>query len=117
MTGTSSLKRFHEDTLTQLCMHYALAGQWEVAYSYALQTIAARKSHGGTLITFDFYRHYETEALVRAGQERQAREAVNQLGEGLGPYRRFRIPYLPSLAVLPVRHARTEQTTPSVHET
>ena len=102
-------QQFHRDTLTQLCMHYTLAGQWEAAYSYALQTIAARKSHGGTLITFDFYRHYETEALVRAGQERQAREEVNRLGEGLGPYRRFRIPYLRSLAVLAAWEGQSEQ--------
>jgi len=30
--------------LTRLCMHYAVAGQWEAAYSYALKAIALRKS-------------------------------------------------------------------------
>jgi DNA-binding SARP family transcriptional activator len=95
--------------LSRLCMHYALAGQWEAAYSYALKAIAARKSQGEALITLDFYRQYETEALLRGGDERQARAEVQRLGEGLGPYRRFRIPYLRSLAVLAVWEGHSEQ--------
>jgi predicted ATPase/DNA-binding SARP family transcriptional activator len=95
--------------LSRLCMHYALAGRWEAAYSYALRAIAVRKSQGEALITLDFYRQYETEALLRGGDERQARAEVQRLGEGLGPYRRFRIPYLRSLAVLAVWEGHSEQ--------
>ena len=48
----------------------------------------------------DFSRQYETEALLRAGDERQAREEVRRLEERLGSNRRFRIPSLRSLAIL-----------------
>src|SRR5258708_11797319 len=95
--------------LSRLCMHYALAGQWEAAYSYALKAIAVRKSQGEALITLDFYRQYETEALLRGGDERQARAEVQRLGEGLGLSPRFRIPYLRSLAVLAVWEGHSEQ--------
>ena len=52
------------------------------------------------LIALNFYHHYETEALLHVWDVRQAREEVQQLGERLGSNRRFRIPYLRSLAVL-----------------
>ena len=61
------------------------------------------------LIGLDFYRHYETEALLRAGDERQARAEVQRLGEHLGPYVRFRIPYLRLLAVLAGWQGHSEQ--------
>ena len=48
----------------------------------------------------DFSRQYETEALLRAGDERRAREELQQLGEHSGLPRRFRIPSLQSLALL-----------------
>jgi len=90
-------------------MNCALAGEWEQAYRYALEAIALRKSHGATLIPLDFSSHYETEALLRGGDEGQAREEVQRLGERLGPYRRFRIPYLRSLAVLAAWDGQREQ--------
>jgi DNA-binding SARP family transcriptional activator/predicted ATPase len=95
--------------LSQLCMNYALAGEWEQAYRYALEAIALRKSHGAALLPLDFYSHYETEALLRGGDEGQAREEVQRLGERLGPYRRFRIPYLRSLAALAAWDGQREQ--------
>ncbi len=54
-------------------------------------------------------RPYETEALLRAGDERQARAGVQRLGEHLGNYRRFRISYLRSLAVLAAWDGHSEQ--------
>jgi tetratricopeptide (TPR) repeat protein len=87
-------------TLTRLCMHYAVAGEWEAAYRYASKAIALRRDYNAALIELDFYFHSETEALLRGGDERQARAAVQRLGERLGSNRRFRIPYLRSLAVL-----------------
>ena len=48
----------------------------------------------------DFSRQYETEALLRAGDERLAREEVRRLEERPGPNRRFRIPSLRSSAIL-----------------
>src|SRR5205823_14464429 len=93
----------------RLCMNYAVAGEWEAACRYALQAIAVRKSHDAVLISLDFYHQYETEALLRGGDERQARAEVQRLGERLGPYSRFRIPYLRSLAVLAEWEGHNEQ--------
>src|SRR5260370_34235427 len=81
-------------------MNAALEGEWEAAYRYAEQAIALRKSQDGAVILLDFFPYYETEALLRGGNERQAREEVQRLGERLGPYPRFRIHYLRSTALL-----------------
>ena len=102
--------------LSRLCMNCALAGQWEQAYRYAVKAITLRKSIDTALITLDFSRHYETEALLRGGNERQARAEVQRLGERLGPYRRFRLPYLRSLAVLAAWEGHSEQAIDHLHE-
>lgn len=90
-------------------MHYVLAGEWDAAYRYALKAISLRKSYDGKLIAWDFSSHYETEALVRGGDVRQAREEVQLLRERLGSNRRYRIPYLRSLAVLAAWEGYSEQ--------
>src|SRR5207237_10646333 len=59
---------------------------------------------------------YETEAILRGGDESQAREAMHRLGEGLGPSPRFRIPYLQSLAVLAAWDGESEQAIGHLHE-
>jgi DNA-binding SARP family transcriptional activator len=102
--------------LSQLCMNCAQAGEWEAAYRYAMKAIAIRKSHNVALIALDFYRHYETEALLRGGDEKRAREEVQRLGEGLGPNRRFRLPYLRSLATLAAWKGQSEQATGYLRE-
>jgi tetratricopeptide (TPR) repeat protein len=106
---TLGLGPYGVPALSQLCVHYALAGEWEAAYRYALKAIAVRKRSHAALIVLDFSPQYETEALLRGGDERQAREAVQRLGEGLGLYQRFRIPYLRSLAVLAAWDGESEQ--------
>jgi DNA-binding SARP family transcriptional activator/predicted ATPase len=106
---TLGLGPYGVPALSQLCVHYALTGEWEAAYRYAVKAIALRKRSHAALIVLDFYRQYETEALLRAGDESQAREAVQRLGERLGPYSRFRIPYLRSLAVLAAWEEHSEQ--------
>jgi tetratricopeptide (TPR) repeat protein len=95
--------------LSRLCMHYALAGEWEQAYRYTVKAIAARRSSDVALILLDFCRQYETEALLRGGDERQAREEVQRLGERVGANRRFRLPYLRSKAVLSAWDGESEQ--------
>ena len=102
--------------LSRLCMHYAVAGEWEAAYRYALQAIALRKRTDVALIWLDFSSHYETEALLHAGEERQAREEVQRLGERLGSNRRFRIPYLRSLALLAEWEGHSEQAIAHLRE-
>ncbi|TMF48374.1 MAG: tetratricopeptide repeat protein [Chloroflexi bacterium] len=95
--------------LSRLCMHYALVGEWKAAYHYAVKAITVRKSSDVALLVLDFSRQYEMEALLRGGDERLAREEVHRLGERLGPYRRFRIPYLRSEALLAVWDGQREQ--------
>jgi len=109
MAETVDLRSLHVPVLSQLCMHYAVAGQWEAAYRYASKAVALRKSFCPLCVGVDFYSHYETEALVRGGEESQARAAVQRLGEGLGPNRRYRIPYLRSLAALAAWEGHSEQ--------
>jgi len=109
LAETLGLGALRVSALSLLCMHYALAGEWEAAYRYALKAIALRKSSDVSLILLDFFRQYETEALLCGGDELQAREEVQRLGERVGPYRRFRIVYLRSLAVLAAWDGQREQ--------
>jgi tetratricopeptide (TPR) repeat protein len=97
---TLDLGRLQALALSQLCMNYGVTGEWEAAYHYAMQAIAIRKRSERALNMLDFSRQYETEALLRAGDERQVREEVRRLEERLGSNRRFRIPSLRSLAIL-----------------
>jgi hypothetical protein len=81
-----------------------------------VQAIAVRKSVDAALLSFDFSRAYETEALLRGGDERQARTEVQRLGERLGNNRRYRIPYLQSLARLSAWEGQSEQAISHLHE-
>jgi tetratricopeptide (TPR) repeat protein len=90
-------------------MNCAVAGEWGQAHTYAVQAMALRESFDRAMILLDFSRQYETEALLRGGDESQAREAIQRLGERLGSNRRFRIPYLQSLAVLAAWEGQREQ--------
>jgi tetratricopeptide (TPR) repeat protein len=109
-------RHFLVSALSRLCLHAAVAGEWEAACRYALQAIAERKRTKAALVWLDFSSHYETEALLHAGQEQQAREAVQRLGERLGFSRRFRIPYLRSLAVLANWDGQSEQAITHMRE-
>ena len=75
------VRHFRVSALSRLCMHSAVAGEWEAACRYALQAIAERKRTEAALVWLDFSSHAETETLLHAGEERQAREAVQRLGE------------------------------------
>jgi len=90
-------------------MHYALKGEWEQASHYALKAITLRKHAAAPFVPLDFFRSYETEALLQMGEEDLARAEVQQMGEHQELYRRFRIPYLRSLAVLARRDGQNEQ--------
>jgi tetratricopeptide (TPR) repeat protein len=103
------LGRLRVVTLSQLCMNCAVAGQWGQAHTYAVQAKAVRESLERALILLDFSPQYETEALLRGGDEQQAREEVQRLGEGLGPSPRLRIPYLQAVAVLAAWEGHREQ--------
>jgi tetratricopeptide (TPR) repeat protein len=116
MAETLDLRTLRAPALSRLCMHYALAGEWEQAYRYALEAIAARRSSDVALIPQDFSSHYETEALLRGGGERQAREEVQRLGERVGANRRYRLPYLRSRARLSAWDGESEQAIDHLRE-
>ncbi len=78
----------------------ALAGDREAAHRYALEAMAIRDTAPTKLIFFDFECHHETEALLKGGEERLAREDVRRLGESVGQNKRFRLVHLRMLAVL-----------------
>ena len=103
------LRSLRVPALSRLCMHYAEAGEWEAAYRYAVQAIALRNISDAALIPLDFSSHYETEALLRGGDEHQARAEVQRLGERVGANRRFRLPYLQSRARLSAWDGESEQ--------
>ena len=90
----------------ELCADCALAGQWQEAYPYALKAAALRHP---TIMYGGLARWHETEALLRGGSVEQAREEVHRFGERVGNRRRYRIPYLRSLAVLAQWDGDTEQ--------
>jgi DNA-binding SARP family transcriptional activator len=116
MAERLDLRQFRVPALSRLCMHYAQAGEWAAASRYAWEALAARKRTNAALIAWDFYSHYKTEALLHEGGERQAREEVHRLGEQLGTYRRFRLPYLRSLAVVADWQGRSEQASGYLRE-
>jgi len=109
VSKAGDFRHFRVSALSRLCLHSAVAGEWEDASRYALQAETLRKRTDAALICLDFSSHFETEALLHAGQERQAREEVQRLGERLGSNRRFRIPYLRSLALLAEWHGQGAQ--------
>ena len=106
---TLGLRPTRVPALSQLCMNWALAGDWEAAYRSAVKAIAIRKGYGAALIPLDFSPQYETEALLRGGEECQAREEVQRLGERVGSYQRFRIVYLRSLATIAAWEGQSER--------
>ncbi|TMC88871.1 MAG: hypothetical protein E6J10_02215 [Chloroflexi bacterium] len=108
MAERLDMGRLRVPVLSQLCMNCALTGEWEQAYTYAVKAMALRESFEGAML-LDFSCQYETEALLRGGDESQARVAMQRLGERVGPSPRFRIPYLQSLAVLAAWEGQSEQ--------
>ena len=116
MAETLDLGRLRVVTLSQLCMNCAVAGQWEQAHMYAVQAMALRESLERAMILLDFSHQYETEALLRGGDERQARAEVQRLGERLGSSPRFRLPYLQSVVVLSAWEGQREQAIGQLRE-
>jgi tetratricopeptide (TPR) repeat protein len=110
LAETLDLGRLQALSLSQLCMNYGVTGEWEAASHYAVRAIAIRKRAERALNMLDFSRQYETEALLRAGNEILAREEVQRLmEERLGSNRRFRIPSLRSLAIFAAWEGEKEQ--------
>jgi tetratricopeptide (TPR) repeat protein len=86
--------------VSKLCTNRALVGDQEAAWRYALEAMAIRAAAPARLIFFDFERHYETEVLLRSGEESLACEEVRHLGESVGQNKRFRLVHLRMLTTL-----------------
>jgi tetratricopeptide (TPR) repeat protein len=82
---------------TRLCAVAALSEDWEDAYARAKRAHQDRTSLD---VREGIHLYHEVEALVRAGDERLAREEVRRLAERAQINQRERIAYLRSLALL-----------------
>ena len=78
-------------------MHHIL---FRVSFLKTLEAMAIRAAAPTRLIFFDFERHYETEVLLRSGEESFVREEVRRLGESIGQNKRFRLVHLRMLTTL-----------------
>jgi tetratricopeptide (TPR) repeat protein len=102
--------------VSRLCANRALAGDWEAAHRYALDSVAIRDAAPARLMWLDFVRYHELEALLRSGEEELAREGVKRLGERMGGNRRFRLVHLRMLAVLDGWDGRTREALAHLRE-
>jgi tetratricopeptide (TPR) repeat protein len=102
--------------VSSLCANRALAGDWEAAHRYALESVELRDAAPTRLMRLDFARHHETEALLRGGEEELAHEDVKRLGERVGGNRRFRLVHLRMLAVLDRWDGESAEALARLHE-
>jgi hypothetical protein len=79
----------------ELCVDYALLGDWEQAAIYARHALTAPEFRWGYL---GLTHWYETEALLRAGAVALAEEDLRIFEEHVAGNPRYQIPYLRSLA-------------------
>jgi len=116
LSETIVVRSYHVLATSSLCANRALAGDWKSAYTYALETVAVRKDIETSLPFIDFLRYFETEALLRGGDEERAREDVRRLGAGSRTNRRQRLPYLRALATLAEFDGETREALASLQE-
>ncbi len=116
LSETIVVRSYHVLATSSLCANRALAGDWKSAYTYALEAAAVRKDIETSLPFIDFLRYFETEALLRGGDEERAREDVRRLGAGSRTNRRQRLPYLRALATLAEFDGETREALASLQE-
>jgi tetratricopeptide (TPR) repeat protein len=90
----------------KLCAVAALSEDWEEAYALALRVHEGRTSFD---VPEGLYLHHEVEALLRAGEERIAREEVRRFAERAQTNERDQIAHLRSLAILGEWEGNTER--------
>jgi hypothetical protein len=78
-------------------LHHIL---FRVSFLKALEAMVIRAAAPARLIFFVFERHYETEVLLRSGEESLARENVRRLGESVRQNKRFSLVHLRMLTTL-----------------
>ena len=107
-------QRYTAACFAELCADEAVAGEWEEAHRYAKQALAVRDPH--VLIWVASPRWLETEALVRAGDVKEAQDDVQRFGMQAESSRRCRITFLRACAVLEHMNGNKDQASLSLHE-
>lgn len=98
MSRSVNIPQFHACTHSKLCAIAALEGSWEDARTHATE---AHETRGEIILQFNdsFHRHYEIEALLRAGDAELAREVLDRFEKHIKDNRRLQVAYLRALAV------------------
>ncbi len=110
----STQPRYTELIASELCADYALAGDWDTAYRYALQALTLRDytfAPGAGLP-----RPYETEALLRGGKVQEVSEDLARLEKQIDYGARLHVTYLRSMAVVARWENQPEQETVYLEE-
>lgn len=97
-TDQGSLSFTKSMALGELCALHAVAGEWSQAHDYARQIAQAQADK--PLLSGALTGWYETEALLRGGDEELARAEVEQVAGIVGNNCRYRLILLRSQAVL-----------------
>ncbi len=101
----------------KLCAVYALQSEWSIARTWALQALETRgDALSKAVLIIELHRWWETEALLRGGDEKQAEEDVQRFGQNISLNHRYRIPYLRSVAILEQWHQKPDQAITHLHE-
>ncbi len=116
VSSTIALRSYRVLATSRLCATCALASDWKSAYTYAVETVAVRNDLASSLLFIDFLRSYETEALLRGGDEERAREEVQRLGASSKANRRLRLSYLRAQATLTLWNGETQEALASLQE-
>jgi tetratricopeptide (TPR) repeat protein len=93
-------------TAGEMCVDYALVGDWEAACLYAHRSLAA---HSHSLLHGGLFHWHITEALLHGGEIDLAWADAQRFGEQFGHSPRYQIPYRRCLAVLAQWEGNTGQ--------
>jgi len=98
-------------------MNCVLTRDWHAALTAALRSIAIRDALPAKLVWLDFYRYYETMALLHGGNAAIACEDVRHFGEQVGNNRRFQLVHLRMQAVLAGFEGKDEEAISFLEQT
>ncbi len=116
VSSTMAVRSYRVLATSRLCATCALASDWKSAYSYAVETVAVRNELASSLLFIDFLRCYETEALLRGGEEERAAEEVQRLEASSKANRRLRLSSLRAQATLAQWKGEMQEALASFHE-
>ncbi|MDQ2716302.1 MAG: hypothetical protein M3Z08_15470 [Chloroflexota bacterium] len=114
ISRTLPSQRYMAYCFAELCADEAVADAWEEAHTYAKQALAVRDPQ--VLIWVASPRWLETEALVRAGDIKEAQDDVQRFSAQAQRRRRCRIAFLRACAVLEHMNGNKNQASLSLHE-